>query len=571
MRPTGKLHLGNLVGALQNWVKLQDEYESYHFVADWHMLTTGYENTLSLRQDTWEMVADWLACGLDPHKATFFIQSRLPEHAELHLLFSMVTPLSWLERIPTYKEQLESMRDRDINTYGFLGYPLLQAADILMYKADCVPVGEDQVPHVELTREVARRFNLVFGDVQLADLSDVAWSGVATMAGWPSEIVGQLWLDSPGAVADKKGFIRRYYNTAPLAARAGLLNIGHAQIKNYIFREPESKLTSAPRLPGTDGRKMSKSYNNAIFLTDTPEVVSKKLATMMTDPARKRRSDPGNPDVCPVFDLHKVFSSRDTITRVNRECRTAEIGCVDCKKLAAGHLNAFLAPIQERRKPYEQNPREVWDILEAGTEKARAVAQATMREVRAAVRLTQPGAVTRVEHDAGGIVGRVEDLYRTVNALRTQWPELGFTPDGHLLSGIGKATASVVYGLSLEEHAAGGVDARTESGQTVQVKVTGKKRGIHISSASEAPEILIVLKLSLELGFEEVYNGPFPFDLARGKTPSKRGTIRFPLNQLRQASPKLLKEKYPFEQLNRHFVNAQPYGFDEPGVRALSL
>jgi len=388
MRPTGKLHLGNLVGALQNWVKLQDQYESYHFVADWHMLTTGYENTLDLRQDTWEMVTDWLACGLDPNKATFFVQSRLPEHAELHLLFSMVTPLSWLERVPTYKEQLENIRDHDINTYGFLGYPLLQAADILMYKANYVPVGEDQVPHVEFTREVARRFNLVFGDVELADLPDGAWSGVATMAGWPSEVVGQLLPDSPFAVADKRGLIRRFYNSAPLPARAGLLNTPCAQIKNHIFPEPEALLTSAPRLPGTDGRKMSKSYNNAIFLTDAPDVVSKKLATMVTDPARKRRSDPGDPGKCPVFDLHKIFSPQDTIDRVNHECRTEEIGCVDCKKLAAGHLNASLAPLQERRRPYEQNPQEVWDVLEEGTAKARAVAQATMREVRAAVKLT---------------------------------------------------------------------------------------------------------------------------------------------------------------------------------------
>jgi len=372
MRPTGKLHLGNLVGALQNWVKLQDEYESYHFVADWHMLTTGYENTLSLRQDTWEMVADWLACGLDPQKATFFIQSRLPEHAELHLLFSMVTPLSWLERIPTYKEQLENITDRDLHTYGFLGYPLLQAADILMYKAHAVPVGEDQVPHVEFTREVARRFNLVFGT-----LDEVA----------PLAVQSRMRADSSPDEAGALAKIKRLFSEGSLENRIAWLNEGWGKV-GAIFPEPEALLTSAPRLPGTDGRKMSKSYNNAIFLTDTPDVVSKKLATMMTDPARKRRSDPGDPDVCPVFDLHKVFSAQETIERVNRECRTAEIGCVDCKKLAAGHLAAFLAPIQERRKPYEQNPQEVWDILEDGTRKARAVAQATMQEVRAAVKLT---------------------------------------------------------------------------------------------------------------------------------------------------------------------------------------
>ncbi len=385
MRPTGKLHLGNLVGALQNWVKLQDQYDSFHFVADWHMLTTEYENTSELKQNTWEMVADWLAAGLDPNKATFFIQSRLPEHAELHLLFSMVTPLSWLERVPTYKEQLENIKDRDLHTYGFLGYPLLQAADILMYKADAVPVGEDQVPHVELTREVARRFNDAFGELVLEGecarpLDDSYWDGLATSTGLGAS-TGQY------ASADKVRAIKEAFRRAPLDQRAYYLNRGLGKVRE-IFPEPEALLTSAPRLPGTDGRKMSKSYNNAIFLTDPAEVVSKKLAGYMTDPARKRRSDPGNPDVCPVFDLHKVFSPREVVERVNRECRTAEIGCVECKQLAARHLNAFLAPIQERRKPYEKNPQKVWDVLETGTQKARKVAQETMAEVRAAIGLT---------------------------------------------------------------------------------------------------------------------------------------------------------------------------------------
>jgi tryptophanyl-tRNA synthetase len=385
MRPTGRLHLGNLVGALQNWVRLQDEYDSFHFVADWHMLTTGYENTLDLHQDTWEMVTDWLACGLDPTKATFFVQSRLPEHAELHLLFSMVTPLGWLERVPTYKEQLENIKDHDINTYGFLGYPLLQAADILMYKPRYVPVGEDQVPHVELTREVARRFNDAFAEVLLRGeaehaANDPYWDGLATSAGLGALAAGVL------TAVDKPAAIKEAFRRALLGTRASYLNRGLGKIRE-IFPEPDALLTSAPRLPGTDGRKMSKSYGNAIFLTDGPEVVSRKLATMVTDPARKRRTDPGNPDVCPVFDLHKIFSQQDTIDRVNRECRTAEIGCVDCKKLAAGHLNAFLTPIQERRKPYEQNPQKVWDILEDGTGRARKVAQETMAEVRKAVNL----------------------------------------------------------------------------------------------------------------------------------------------------------------------------------------
>ncbi len=318
MRPTGKLHLGNLVGALQNWIKLQDRYESYHFVADWHMLTTEYADTSALQTNIQEMVTDWLAAGLDPQKATFFVQSRLPEHAELHLLFSMVTPLGWLERVPTYKEQLDNLLGRDLHTYGFLGYPVLQAADILMYKAGYVPVGEDQVPHVELTREIARRFNQFYGE---------------------------------------------------------------------IFPEPQSLLTPSPRLRGTDGRKMSKSYDNAIFLSDPAEVVDKKVRGMMTDPARKRRYDKGNPEVCPVFDHHKLFSPPEVIERVDRECRTAELGCVDCKKMMAHHLNEFLGPIQERRRVYEGDPKKVWDILAAGTEKARCVAQTTMAEVRAAANL----------------------------------------------------------------------------------------------------------------------------------------------------------------------------------------
>ena len=318
MRPTGKLHLGNLVGALDNWVELQGRYDSYHFVADWHMLTTDYADASELRTNVQEMVTDWLAAGLDPAQATFFIQSHVLEHAELNLLLSMLTPLGWLERVPSYKEQLENIRDRDLHTHGFLGYPVLQAADILMYKANQVPVGEDQVPHVELTREIARRFNNLYGEV---------------------------------------------------------------------FPEPHALLTPTPRLRGTDGRKMSKSYGNAIFLSDPPEVVRKKVADMMTDPARKRRTDKGNPDVCPVFDHHKVFSTSTVIDRVNRECRTAEIGCVDCKTLMAEQLNRRLAPIQERRKPYEKSPKRVWEILEEGTRKARSVAQATMAEVHTAMKM----------------------------------------------------------------------------------------------------------------------------------------------------------------------------------------
>jgi len=387
MRPTGKLHLGNLVGALENWVKLQDQYDCYYFVADWHMLTTEYADPSDLQSNIQEMVTDWLAVGLDPAKAVFFVQSRLPEHAELFLLFSMVTPLGWLERVPTYKEQLENIKDRDIHTFGFLGYPVLQAADILMYKADCVPVGEDQVPHVELTREIARRFNIAYGELILPDYPDEGWSGLGTSAGLPHSINIQLFPDSPRVVDDKRGLITKHFRSASLAEKADLLNNGLGTVKP-IFPEPQSLLTPSPRLRGTDGRKMSKSYNNAIFLSDPPEVVSKKVAGMMTDPARQRRYDPGDPEICPVFDHHKIFSQPEVVERANRECRTAEIGCVECKKLMTQSLNKFLEPVQERRKAYEQAPQKVWDILEKGTRKARVIAQETMDEVRAAVKLT---------------------------------------------------------------------------------------------------------------------------------------------------------------------------------------
>jgi len=319
MRSTGKLHLGNYVGALQNWVRMQDEYECFFMVADWHALTTDYADTSRIKENSLEVTLDWLAAGLDPEKSVIFIQSHVPAHAELHLLFSMITPLGWLERVPTYKEQRENIKDKDLGTYGFLGYPVLQAADILVYKADCVPVGEDQVAHVELTREIARRFNGFYG---------------------------------------KSG---------------------------DVFPEPQSLLTPAPKLPGTDGRKMSKSYGNTVMLTDPEPVVRQKLKTMVTDPARVRRSDPGNPDVCPVGDLHKIFSSQETMTKVNEGCRSAGIGCIECKGWAADALVTLLKPMQERRKKFEENPRLAWDILEAGTERARKAAGETMDEVRAAM------------------------------------------------------------------------------------------------------------------------------------------------------------------------------------------
>src|SRR5579863_6992677 len=319
MRPTGKLHLGNYVGALDNWVRMQDDYQCFFEVADWHALTTDYADTSRVKENSLEVALDWLAAGLDPEKSVIFIQSHVPAHAELHLLLSMITPLGWLERVPTYKEQRDNIKDKDLGTYGFLGYPCLQAADILIYKADVVPVGEDQVAHVELTREIARRFNGFYG---------------------------------------KSG---------------------------DVFPEPKALLTPAPKLPGTDGRKMSKSYGNTIMLTDPEPVVRQKLKTMVTDPARVRRSDPGNPDVCPVGDLHKIFSEPATIAKVNEGCRSAGIGCIECKGWVADAIVNILNPMQERRKKYEENPRLAWDILEAGSARARQVAEATMTEVREAM------------------------------------------------------------------------------------------------------------------------------------------------------------------------------------------
>ena len=317
MRSTGKLHLGNYVGALENWVRMQDQYDCFFFIADWYALTTDYADTSLVKENSVEVLLDWLAAGLDPEKCIMFIQSHVPAHAELHLLLSMITPLGWLERVPTYKEQKENIKDKDLGTYGFLGYPVLQSADILIYKADCVPVGEDQVAHVELTREIARRFN---------------------------------------------GF--------------------YSGKRKYVFPEPQALLTPAARLPGTDGRKMSKSYGNAVMLTDPEPVLRQKLKTMVTDPARVRRSDPGNPDVCPVGDLHKIFSDKETLAKVDAGCRSAGIGCIECKGWVADAIVQVLNPMQERRKKYEDNPRLAWDILEAGSARAREVAGATMDEVR---------------------------------------------------------------------------------------------------------------------------------------------------------------------------------------------
>jgi tryptophanyl-tRNA synthetase len=342
MRSTGKLHLGNYVGALANWVKMQDEHECYFCVADLHALTTDYADTSQVKQNSIDVLLDWLAAGLDPARCVMFIQSHVPQHSELHLLLSMITPLGWLERVPTYKEQRENIKEKDLGTYGFLGYPVLQSADILLYKADLVPVGEDQVAHIELTREIARRFNLIY-----------------PKPGWEGHVIRQIDVAGP----TKEERLRR----------------------DFVFPEPQPLLTPAAKLPGTDGRKMSKSYGNTIMLTDPEPIVRQKLKTMVTDPARVRRTDPGNPDVCPVGDLHKIFSDKETNEKVNIGCRSAGIGCIECKSWAADALVKILNPIQERRKKYEDNPRLAWDILEAGSDQARKVAGSTMNEVRDAM------------------------------------------------------------------------------------------------------------------------------------------------------------------------------------------
>lgn len=318
MRPTGPLHLGNLLGALENWVAMQDQYDCFFFIADWHALTSDYEDPGAISQNVRNMMVDWLSVGLSPEKNTLYVQSRIMEHAELFLILSMITPVPWLERNPTYKDQIVQLSNKDLSTFGFLGYPVLQAADIIMYKAFGVPVGVDQVPHVEISREIARRFNYFYGEV---------------------------------------------------------------------FPEPEAILTKTPKILGLDRRKMSKSYNNAIFLSDSPDEISAKVSKMVTDPQRARRSDPGNPDVCNVFEFHKLYSDTASVERINSECRTAQIGCVECKKIMAQHLILALDPIREKREFYQNRPDLVDEIIIAGTEKARKVARQTMEEVRSAIKM----------------------------------------------------------------------------------------------------------------------------------------------------------------------------------------
>ncbi|MFC1839630.1 tryptophan--tRNA ligase [Thermodesulfobacteriota bacterium] len=314
MRPTGKMHLGHLHGALNNWKTLQQDYECFFFIADWHALTSEYANTEIIKESVYEIIKDWVSVGLDPQESTFFIQSEIKEHTELHLVFSMITPLPWLERNPTYKEQLKELTQKDLYTYGFLGYPVLQAADILIYKANGVPVGEDQAPHVELTREIARRFNHLY--------------------------------------------------------------------KRDVFPEPATLLAPTSKILGLDRRKMSKSYNNSIFLTDSDDEILSKTGQMITDPQRARKTDPGNPDICNVFTFHEIYSPADIVSQVNNECRSAEIGCVDCKKIMAKNLLEALLPVREKRKELDSNEELVKEIIDNGNKRAKAIAESTMSEVK---------------------------------------------------------------------------------------------------------------------------------------------------------------------------------------------
>lgn len=422
MRPTGRLHLGHYVGALANWIKLQQDpqYECFFFIADWHALTTDFEHTESLQQNCLEIAMDWLSAGLDPEGSTLFVQSHVPQHAELNLLLSMVTPLGWLERVPTYKEQRENLPDKDLSNMGFLGYPVLQSADILIYRANYVPVGQDQVAHIEITREIARRFNSLYHPLGKA-------------ARYASSVGSSLPV--PASVSDP------------------------------LFPEPEALLTPVPKLPGLDGRKMSKSYGNAVFLSDSGSVVEQKLQTMMNDPARTRIENPGEPDICPVGDVHKVFSSADTISDVYRGCRGASIACTECKGWAASSINSFLEPIRSKRSELESRPQEVWAKIVEGGDKAARVAEETLRIVRKAMNLGRQldvslqAALTRWE-DAELSLSPVERTpYLSANVRRVEkWeakvkPHLKLTYDKHntYISPVKKQRVGVISAAAGEE------------------------------------------------------------------------------------------------------------------------
>jgi tryptophanyl-tRNA synthetase len=392
MRPTGALHLGHYHGALKNWVRLQDDYDCFFFVADWHALTTHYEDRDVIEKTVYDMVVDWLAAGLDPERSTIFIQSRLPEHAELFTLLAMGTPLGWLERVPTYKDQIDKLKDRDLATYGFLGYPLLQAADILIYKAQFVPVGEDQSSHVELTREVARRFNHLYG--RRADFEAQAAAALAKLSKDDARYFEKQRkafgeTGSPEALAKGEAIVKKAEaGVAGWSADDGEVLLGHLKgAGKTILTEPQALHTEVLRLPGLDGTKMSKSYGNAVLMRDEPAVVDKKIRGMVTDPARARRSDPGDPGKCPVWQLHKIYSDEAAQEWVVKGCTTAGIGCLECKQPIIDAIQREQQPWRERAEAFLANPKQVHWIVEMGTERARTVARQTMRDVREAMGL----------------------------------------------------------------------------------------------------------------------------------------------------------------------------------------
>jgi tryptophanyl-tRNA synthetase len=383
MRPTGNLHLGHYHGVLKNWVRLQSEYPCFFFVADWHALTTHYETPDVIEQSVWDMVIDWLAAGVDPNQATLFIQSKVPEHAELFLLLSMGTPLGWLERVPTYKDQIEKLKEKDLQTYGFLGYPLLQAADILIYRAQFVPVGEDQVPHVEMTREVARRFNYLYG--REPGFEEKALEAVKKLGSKRAKMYTELRVafqerGNDEALEQAKALLQEAQSLS-MADRERLFGFLEGSRK-IILPEPQALLTAASRMPGIDGQKMSKSYGNTIGIRELPEDVIKKVRTMPTDPARVRRTDAGDPARCPVWQLHTVYSNEETKQWVDKGCKSAGIGCLECKQPVIDAILAEQQPMFERAQKYLDDPSLLRSIIADGCDQARKVAQETMREVR---------------------------------------------------------------------------------------------------------------------------------------------------------------------------------------------
>jgi len=389
MRPTGQMHLGHYHGVLKNWIELQNEYDSYYFVADWHAFTTHYSDNIDLESNVSNMVVDWLATGINPNTSTIFVQSKVPEHAELHLLLSMTTPISWLERVPSFKDQQEKLKTKDLSTYGFLGYPLLQSADILIYKAGLVPVGEDQVAHVEFTREVARRFNYVYG--REPGFEEKAELAVNKMGKKQAKLYRQLRktyqeTGDDESLVKAKALLGEQKNIT-LGDRERLL--GYIEgLGKIILIEPEALLTKASKIPGLDGQKMSKSYENMISLRDEPEVITQKIKKMPTDPARVKLSDPGDPNKCPVWQMHQIYSPQDTLDWVVEGCTKAKIGCIECKGPVIDSVISELGPMQERIAKYQSNPNLIQEIIFDGSERARSVAKNTLEEVRDAMGIT---------------------------------------------------------------------------------------------------------------------------------------------------------------------------------------